>query len=767
MLQRLARSSAGSVRSVRALHQNDGEKPTIGWVGTGVMGSAMADRLLEKGYPMTIYNRSDSDRVQALAEKGAELADCPAAVASQSDIVFHMVGHPSDVEQVLLGSDGTLAGLRPGGIAVDMTTSSPDLAVRIAAAAAAKGTSSIDAPVTGRDVGARNGTLSVMLGGDDEFAVNTLTPLLLDSVAGSVTHFGGAGQGQQAKLANQVGIATQIIAMAESMVFAHSAGLDLAKWLPAVANGGMGSFSVDNYAPRVMDRNFDPGFFVTHFIKDLGLALTECDRMGITLPGLALAHQLFVSLKEQGHGEKGIHGIVLALESMNSCKMPQQSVKLVGAAAAARPAPAPAPTQAADKETRRQTINLSAGPSMLPTKVMLEAQKQFVNHDNSGMSIMEMSHRDAGGPVQNALQYATDATRDLLNVPDDYHVLFCQGGAHGQFAASIMNLVSPGGTVDVVRTGFWADRFINTEAERLCGKVNIAWSGEDTNFTTLAQASQWDWSDDSEMIHMCHNETIQGNEYHYDPILPPGAPVLSADATSTLMSRPVDIANYGLIYASAGKNLGPAGSTCVIVRDDLLGRARDECPSILNYQRQAETMPLPSLYNTPPTHNIYMTSLVLKEYVEMGGLETIERRAIARAGQIYGAIDSSNGFYRNSVAADCRSRMNVPFRIVGQDGEVNEELEAKFIAEAFEIGIEQLFAHPLFPGLRVTMYNALPDSHVAKTSEFMHQFFERYGQHTSSKNDESGFGTASAIAMYGMPLVGVAGTVGTGSTGFP
>ena len=404
---------------------------------------------------------------------------------------------------------------------------------------------------------------------------------------------------------------------------------------------------------------------------------------------------------------------------------------------------------------------------MLPTKVMVEAQKQFINHDNSGMGMMEMSHRDAGGPVQNAMKYAMDATRELLDVPDEYHVLFCQGGAHGQFAASIQNLVSPGGTVDVVRSGFWADRFINTEATRLCGDVNIAWSGEDTNFTTLAPASEWKWADDSEMIHMCHNETIHGNEYHYDPILPPGAPVLSADATSTLMSRPVDISNYGLIYASAGKNLGPAGSTLVIVRDDLLGKARDECPSILNYTRQAETMPLPSLYNTPPTYNIYMTSQVLKEYVEMGGLEVIERNAIARAGQIYGAIDASNGFYRNAVAADCRSRMNVPFRIVGEDGTVNDALEAKFIEEAFEIGIEQLFAHPLFPGLRVTMYNALPDCHVAKTSEFMHQFFERYGQRTSSNADKDANPSAAEIAMYGaLPLVGVASTVGA-SSGLP
>jgi 3-hydroxyisobutyrate dehydrogenase len=266
--------------------------------------------------------------VKQLEAKGAVLVDSPAAVAASSDLVLHMVGHPADVEEVLLGPNGTLSGLRPGGYAVDMTTSSPALAVRIAEAAEAAGVVSIDAPVTGGDVGAKNGTLSILLGGD-ETACTNLKPFLLDTVASTTNYFGGPGQGQQAKLANQIGISTQIVAMAESMLFAHKAGLDLATWLPAVANGGMGSFSVSNYAPRVMDRNFDPGFYVTHFIKDLGLALDECQRMGLKLPGLELAHQLFVRLAEQGHGDKGIHGLVLALEAMNGGEaLPQQKVTL-------------------------------------------------------------------------------------------------------------------------------------------------------------------------------------------------------------------------------------------------------------------------------------------------------------------------------------------------------------------------------------------------------------------------------------------------------
>ena len=669
-----------------------------------------------------MYNRSHSDRVKQLEAKGATLAESPSAVAWKSDLVFHMVGHPSDVEEVLLGQDGTLAGLRPGGVAIDMTTSSPSLAVRIADAAHTTGAVSIDAPVTGGDIGAQNGTLSILLGGD-EAACRNLTPFLLETIAGTANYFGGAGQGQQAKLANQIGISTQIVAMAESMLFAHKAGLDLATWLPAVANGGMGSFSVSNYAPRVMERNFDPGFYVTHFIKDLGLALDECKRMKITLPGLELAHQLFVLLKNQGHGDKGIHALVLALEQINGgvgagMTLPKRTVALP-----------PTPTPAA--KAPKRVINLSAGPSALPTSVMLEAQSKFVDHDGAGIGMLEMSHRDPGGTFQNTLQYATDATRDLLSVPDDYHVLWFQGGAHGQFAASIQNLVSPGGQVDVVQTGYWSERFKSTEADRLTGgKVNVAWSGDHgtaagEGYKRIAHESEWNWSPDSEMMHICHNETIHGTEFHSDPTLPAGAPTLCADATSNLLSRPVDVSKYGLIYASSGKNLPAAGATCVIVRDDLLGKARDECPSVLNYTKQAATMPISSLYNTPPTYNLYMISLMLKEYERMGGIDILEARAIRRAGVIYDAVDSTGGFYRNSVDSSCRSRMNVPFRICTESGEPHAALEAKFIEDAAAEGIEQLFLHPLFPGLRVTMYNALPDDAVTKVAEYMYTFFER------------------------------------------
>lgn len=461
-----------------------------------------------------------------------------------------------------------------------------------------------------------------------------------------------------------------------------------------------------------------------------------------------MAHMLFCSLEAQGHGDKGIHGIVLAMEELNKLQLPTAATEFK-LPEATKAAPEP-------KKPMHRALNLSAGPSTVSTDVMLEAQKNFLDHDGSGMGFMEMSHRDAGGVVQNAMTYCTDATRDLLDVPDDYHVLWMAGGAHAQFAASIQNLVSPEGAIDVVRTGFWADRFRTTEAERLCKDVGVAWNGMNENYSRVGAADEWKWSENSEMIHLCLNETIQGCEYLYDPKLADNAPIISCDATSTLLSRPMDIENYGLVYASAGKNLGPAGVTCVIVRDDLLGKARTECPGVINYSRQAETMPIQSLYNTPPTYNFYMNSLVFKEYADMGGLEVIEQRAIQRAASIYDMIDNSGGMYVNNVQSEARSRMNVPFRIVDRFGTPDSVLEAKFIAEAEVKGIQQLFAHPLFPGLRVTMYNALPQEHVAITAEFMHEFFHNYNESRMAEPTTSAQHNARATTQTSTPLVGFA-----------
>ena len=517
--------------------------------------------------------------------------------------------------------------------------------------------------------------------------------------------------------------------MAESMAYAHKAGIDLAVWLPAVASGGAGSFSMTNYAPRIMRRDFEPGFFVDHFIKDMGLALDQCTKMGLSLPGLALCQSLFLALRAQGHGAKGIQAIVLALEEINRITIPTAEVTMPSPAAAA-------PAAAAAAAAAKRVVNLSAGPATLDDTAMTEAASNFLDHKNSGMSMMEMSHRDAGGPVQTAMANASDSVRDLLEVPDDYHVLWMQGGAHAQFAATIMNTLGSKKSVDVVQSGYWSERFKLSEAERYCD-VGVAWSGESNGYTKHAPVSEWNVNPDSAFVHMCLNETVQGVEYHYDPKLPgtpgDGSPFLVCDATSTLMSRPMAIENYGIVFASAGKNLGPAGSTCVIVKDALLGNAADICPSVIDYTKQAASLPISSIYNTPPTYNLYMTSLVLDAYQKRGGLEKIQQNGLDRSQRIYEIIDQSNGLFSNNVEHGSRSRMTIPFQIA--DG-ADPALAAEFQRAGAEAGIEQLLLHPLFPGLRITMYNGLADSDFDIVEGFMHQFV----------TDHSTFSVASPAA---------------------
>jgi len=690
----------------------------------------MSHRLINDGYQMAVYNRSKSQRFEELVDRGAVACSSPAEVAEQSDIVFTMVGTPADVKQVVAGPEGTLAGLAVGGMTVDMTTSCPTLARELAVVAAECGRISIDAPVTGGDVGARNGTLSVMLGGD-RGGCCTLEPVL-SSVAASTTYFGDAGMGQHAKLANQIGIASQVVAMAESMVFAHKAGLDLETWLPAVVSGGAGSFSMSNYAPRVLRRDFEPGFYVEHFIKDMDLALQQCKKLGLSLPGLAQCQALFLTLKAQGHSGRGIHALVLALESMNAVELPASAHDW-----ALPTKPEPQVKQA----PARRAVNLSAGPSTLALGAMQTAQANFVDHEGSGMGLMEMSHRNPGGKVQTAIADATQSVRDLLAVPDNYHVLWMQGGAHGQFAATLLNCLGGKRQVDLVKTGYWSERFATTEASRMCD-INVAWDGACVDYSTVGAPEEWAYSQDSAFIHMCANETIHGVEYLQDPTLPADAPWISCDATSTLLSRRMDISKYGIVYASAGKNLGPAGTTCVIVRDDLLGNAADVCPSVLNYTKQVASVPISSLYNTPPTYNIYMASLVLKEYEKMGGLETIEANAARRAGLIYDIIDRSGGLYTNQVNPVARSRMSMPFRVLGGSG----ELEDKFIAAGKAQGITELFAHPLFPGLRITAYNGLTDDAVDQVATLMESFLHdhRHLVHTDGEYD----GHSPEVAAY-------------------
>ena len=284
----------------------------IGWIGTGVMGASMVSHLIDAGFQANVYSRT-RDKAEPVLAKGAEWADSPKAVAEASDVIFAIVGFPSDVREVMLGEDGALAGSKPGNVLVDMTTSEPSLAIEIHEAARAQDVHSVDAPVSGGDVGAKNGTLSIMIGGDDE-VVQALQPCW-DAMGGTIVHQGGAGAGQHTKMVNQILIATNMIGVCEALLYGQKAGLDLPTVLESVGGGAAASWSLSNLGPRIMDNNFDPGFFVEHFIKDMGIALSEGKTLGLSLPGLALSHQLYLALQAQGHGRDGTHALELSLAS--------------------------------------------------------------------------------------------------------------------------------------------------------------------------------------------------------------------------------------------------------------------------------------------------------------------------------------------------------------------------------------------------------------------------------------------------------------------
>ncbi|KAL7692740.1 putative 6-phosphogluconate dehydrogenase-like domain superfamily, NAD(P)-binding domain superfamily [Plasmopara halstedii] len=290
-------------------------KPRVGWIGTGVMGTSMVGHILKHGYDVTIFNRTLS-KCDGLKKQGASVADSPAEVAKVSDIVFGIVGYPKDVRKVFLDHDwGVLASLKSGGVIVDMTTSEPSLAKEIYDAAKLKGISSLDAPVSGGDVGAKEATLSIMVGGDHDTMEATMP--LFEIMGKNIRHMGGAGAGQHTKMVNQILIATNMIGVVEGLLYAQKSGLDIAEAIRAVSAGAAGSWSISNLGPRIANRNFDPGFFVEHFVKDMGIALKEAERMNLSLPGLALANQLYVAVKAQGHGRLGTQSLMLALEQLN------------------------------------------------------------------------------------------------------------------------------------------------------------------------------------------------------------------------------------------------------------------------------------------------------------------------------------------------------------------------------------------------------------------------------------------------------------------
>jgi len=291
----------------------------LGWIGTGVMGRSMCGHLLHAGYSVTVYNRT-REKAAALIAAGARWADSPAEVAKQPDVVFTMVGYPTDVRSTILEKDGVLSGLASGGILVDMTSSQPSLAVEIAEAAQARGIQAIDAPVSGGDIGAREARLSIMVGGDEQ-TFQQLMPLW-NLMGKTIQYQGKAGAGQHCKLTNQILVAGIMVSMCEALIYAHRSGLSLENMLTSVSSGAAGSWSLSNLGPRILRGDFKPGFYVEHFVKDLGIAIEECKRMSLDLPGLVICEQLYRSLQAEGDGRLGTQSLVLSLARRNQIDWP-------------------------------------------------------------------------------------------------------------------------------------------------------------------------------------------------------------------------------------------------------------------------------------------------------------------------------------------------------------------------------------------------------------------------------------------------------------
>ena len=296
----------------------------IGWIGTGVMGASMCGHLIKAGYQTTVFNRTES-KLAPLLKAGAKSAASPQALAENSDVIFSIVGYPIDVRSIFLGPEGILAGAKAGSILVDMTTSEPALAVEIAEAATKNQVVTLDAPVSGGDVGAREGRLSIMVGGDRS-AFEAVRPLL-EILGRTIVYQGDPGSGQHTKMVNQILIANTMVGVCEALLYGYSAGLDLENVLQSVSSGAAGSWSLTNLAPRILAGNFEPGFFVEHFLKDLGIAMAEARRLRLALPGLALAEQLYRAVEAQGHGRSGTHALLLAMAHLSSTEWTHPSAK--------------------------------------------------------------------------------------------------------------------------------------------------------------------------------------------------------------------------------------------------------------------------------------------------------------------------------------------------------------------------------------------------------------------------------------------------------
>ncbi len=367
------------------------------------------------------------------------------------------------------------------------------------------------------------------------------------------------------------------------------------------------------------------------------------------------------------------------------------------------------PAEAGPRTATVRVYNFSAGPAVLPLPVLEQARDELLEWQG-GMSVMEVSHRSKGF-VAVAEQAESDL-RDLLAIPPNYRVLFMQGGATAQFAAVPLNLASAGAPADYLNTGHWSQRTI-AEAQRFV-TVRVAANESASNYSTVPDQASLTLSPDAAYVHYTPNETIHGVEFPYIPST--GSVPLVADLSSTILSRPLDVARFGVIYAGAQKNIGPAGITVVIVREDLIGRARPGTPMVLDYRAMADAG---SMLNTPPTFGWYFAGLVFKWLKREGGLAEMERRNRAKSAMLYEALDATP-FYSSPVARNCRSWMNVPFRLA------RPELEQPFLAESAAAGLANLAGHRAVGGLRASIYNAMPVAGVAALVEFMRAFERRH-----------------------------------------
>jgi phosphoserine aminotransferase len=357
-----------------------------------------------------------------------------------------------------------------------------------------------------------------------------------------------------------------------------------------------------------------------------------------------------------------------------------------------------------------RVYNFSAGPAALPLEVLQQVQEDILDWQGIGMSVMECSHRSKEFVELAARSEAN--VRRLLSIPDDYSVIFPQGGATMQMAMTPLNLSAAGDRVDYVVTGSWGKKAAG-EASKFCD-VNIVADASDRNFTYIPDEASWNRSNNAAYLHYVPNETIAGVEFHF---VPSGSVPLVADCSSTILSRPIDVSQFGVIYAGAQKNIGPAGITLVIVRNDLLDRARSDNPHLMTWKSYAES---DSMTNTPPTFAWYVTDLVFQWLLENGGVEAIATVNERKASKLYAAIDRSD-FYSNPVDIDCRSWMNVPFILADSD------LDAVFLSESKQAGLTNLKGHRSVGGMRASIYNAVPEEAVDALIDFMHDFETTHG----------------------------------------